>query len=80
MNPDTNPGLYLLHIKDAFKHLLFIDAMLKKLRNFSNINMLDLIHAIEVERKKLTTKNPAYDDADDLIQIADDLIQILNKG
>jgi len=60
-------------VKDAFRHLLFIDATLKKLRNFSNINMLDLIQAIEAEREKLVAENPAYDDANELIQI-------LNKG
>ena len=64
----TNPGLHLLYVKTAVKHLVAIDDMLLKLNDFSNGNMMGAIEALDNERAKLVKTNAAYADADEIIK------------
>lgn len=64
----TNAGLHMLYTKCAVKHLVEIDKAIKSFCNFSNINMLGPIEALVSERRKLTTDNAAYAEADDILE------------
>lgn len=65
---ETNPGLHLLYVKTACKHLAMIDSMIKRVSACSNLNMDNLMFAIIDEREKLVTDDAAYADADEILQ------------
>jgi hypothetical protein len=62
-----NPGLHLLYVKWAIMHLRSIDNALKDLERHSNLNLLDIMQAMHVERQKLVDTNAAYADAQEII-------------
>lgn len=64
----TNAALHMLYTKWAVRHLVEIDKALKTFYDFSNMNMLGVTEALRNERKKLTTENAAYAEADDILQ------------
>lgn len=64
-----NPALHMLYVKTATQHLTSIDKTIRRFSRYSNLNMLDVICALENERKKLIEENTAYADADEILQL-----------
>jgi uncharacterized 2Fe-2S/4Fe-4S cluster protein (DUF4445 family) len=64
---EENPGLHLLYVKTAVKHLTLIDRMLQVVEDQANLNMLDLLTAMAAERQKLLDTNAAYADAQEIL-------------
>ena len=56
-------------MKGAVGHLLLIDDMIKQLRSCSNTNLWDVANRLELERDKLVNTNPAYADAQEIIDV-----------
>lgn len=67
----SNPGLHLLYVKWAVKHLTMLDRMLHELGSCSNINMNDAFRALFNQRRYLVENNPAYGDAHEMLFDAD---------
>lgn len=65
----SNPGLHLLYVKHAIKHLRYINKCIKKFNGFSNTNMLPILEALTAEKDKLIANNAAYADANEIILI-----------
>ena len=63
-----NPKLHLLYVKWAVTHLTEIVNCITRLNNFSNINLIDCISALQIERDKLICENAAYADAWEILQ------------
>jgi hypothetical protein len=62
-----NPGLHLLYLKWAVKHLRAVDKIMKTLSDFSNGNLMSMQGAVYLERKKLVDTNAAYADAHEIL-------------
>ena len=63
----SNPQAHLLYVKWAVKHLVTIDDCIRKISNFSNLNMLEILRVMWEERNKLVRENAAYADAQEII-------------
>jgi len=63
-----NPGLHLLYVKTAVKHLHLIGQMMRQASDCSNMNMLGVYDALLKEREILVTTNAAYADADEILK------------
>lgn len=63
----SNPQAHLLYVKWAVKHLVTIDDCIRKITNFSNLNMMNILEAMWEERNKLVRENAAYADAQEII-------------
>jgi hypothetical protein len=63
----SNPQAHLLYVKWAVKHLVTIDDCIRKISNFSNLNMMNILEAMWTERNKLVRENAAYADAQEII-------------
>lgn len=64
---EENPGLHLLYVKWACKHLAMIDKMIAKLHNQSNTNLHDFITALQEVRAAKVHTCRAYRDADEIL-------------
>lgn len=62
-----NPGLHLLYVKTAVRHLTMIDRMLSEVWAQGNLN--DLGSAMQRERAELLRTNPAYIDAQEILDL-----------
>ena len=73
MNPKNRtpvaPEPTLFYVKMALECLVTIDEAIEAIRGLSKTNMVDILIAIETERKNLIDRDPAYAEADKLIQI-----------
>lgn len=63
----SNPGLHMLYVKSAVKHLAILDRMIAELYGQSNLNLTDAICGLQEAREKLLRTNPAYIDAQEVI-------------
>lgn len=64
----TNPGLHLLYVKTAVRHLRLIDNQLSELHMESNLNLTDMIEAMQHQRMVLVFSNAAYWDAAEILR------------
>jgi hypothetical protein len=62
----TNPGLHLIYVEWACKHLVVIDECMTKLWDLSNLNMMDMLDKME-ERENLVKNREAYTVADRIL-------------
>lgn len=62
-----NPGLHLLYVKWAVKHLVLLDSMIQRLWSEANLNLWDAGMALKKERDRLVKKNAAYADAQEIL-------------
>ena len=60
---EVNPKLHLLSVIQAITHLTEIANRIVRLDNFSNINLIDSITALQSERDELIQNNAAYAEA-----------------
>ena len=60
---EVNLKLHLLHVIWAITHLTEIANCITKLDNFSNINPIDGITALQSERDRLIQNNAVYAEA-----------------
>lgn len=65
---ETNPGLHLLYVKWAVVHLTMIRRSMDYLSTASNCNMFPSVAALGTEYEKLVRENPAYADAEEILQ------------
>ena len=65
----TNPGLHLLYVKWAVQHLRAIDLAIQSLGRFSNLNLIDSLSALQIERAKLVEGNAAYTEAHAILYV-----------
>lgn len=65
---EKNPGLHLLYVKWAVKHLYEVNKMIIRLDQFHNVNMVDFVLAIIKEKEKIIKSNKAYFDANEIIE------------
>lgn len=63
-----NPKLHMLYVKWACRHLTIIDRQIRELHELSNLNMLDMIAAMDEQRRKLIRENAAYHDANEILK------------
>lgn len=63
------PALHLLYVKWACKHLTIIDECMQRLSDQSNLNLTDMLAAMEQERAKLILENAAYADAQEILDL-----------
>lgn len=63
-----NPGLHMLYTKTAVRHLRLIDEQLTNLHNESNLNLGEMIEAIQHQRMVLVFSNAAYWDAEEILR------------
>lgn len=66
-----NPGLHMLYVKWAFRHLVLIDRMIKMFFEISNTNTAQTAEVLLKHRSMLLRNDQAYRDADDFIQLQD---------
>ena len=66
-NRDSNPHLHMLYVKWAVKHLVAIDKAIECLSDMHNLNLFDIIEAMQIQRDKLINENAAYADADEIL-------------
>ena len=69
MENESNPGLNAIYTRIAVEHLLLIDDMIKQLHECLNSNLQDVITSLNHERDKLVNTNPAYADAQKIIDV-----------
>lgn len=69
MKNEINPNTHLLYVKWACKHLTIIKKCIKIINDEHNINMLDIINAMDNEYNKLITNNKAYKDAHEILDL-----------
>lgn len=62
-----NPGLHMLYVKWACKHLVIIDGCIERMNSESNANMDGPVSALRKERAKLIKCNAAYHDAHEIM-------------
>lgn len=60
-------SIHVLHVKWAVKHLALIEDCQTKLSNESNINLLDILMAMDAERQNLINSNPVYGEAQEIL-------------
>lgn len=63
----SNPGLHMLYVKWACKHLTIIDGCIKKMNRESNCNMHEPVEALRKSRAGLIANNAAYHDAHEIM-------------
>lgn len=64
----SKPNLHMLYVKWACQHLVAIDQCLERLDSFSNLNLADIMVAMQEERAKLLRENAAYADAQEILE------------
>lgn len=64
----SNPGLHLLYVKWACKHLCLISKFRTELYNQSNNNLINIIAVIDSEVNNLIKNNKAYEDAAEILE------------
>lgn len=64
---EKKPALHLLYVKWACKHLTVIDDCIQRLSDLSNLNLTDMIAAMQEQRDKLVAENAAYVDAQEIL-------------
>lgn len=62
-----NPGLHMLYTCTAVEHLRLIDNSIRRMWDTSNLNMHDMIGAMQEQRDKLVNTNAAYAQADAIL-------------
>ena len=64
---EENPGLFLLYVQWGVGHLRCIDDCIARLGSHSNLNLLDAISALQIERQKLVEGQDVYKVADAIL-------------
>lgn len=64
---EENPGLHLLYVKWAIKHLSMVHRMIKELMGESSLNTYDAAMALQDWMDKTVRTDAAYADANEML-------------